>query len=127
MLFTSNIRCGIDQLSDGNTKSANEFAARLLARRKAHLTRRHTCSVIIPGENLKNPSGVFSSLNKLLDSGNIRQVQFIEPGTDRVIVVDTVKHLSRSSIKLKNSQLYYTRRSLGNVIRYATVYIKRII
>lgn len=126
MLFTSNIRCSIDQLSDRNTKSANEFAARLLARRKAHLTRRHTCSVITPGENLTNSSGVFSSSNKLLDSGIIRQVQFIEPGTDRVIVVDTFKHLSRSSsIKLKNSHLYYTRRSLGNVIRYATVYIKK--
>lgn len=126
MLFTSNKRRSLDHNND-LSKTALD-SARLLARKRANLTRRHTCSALVPEETiLSSHEYASTSRNKLLRSGIIRQVQFVEPGTDRVILVDATHLFSRSS-SIKSSKephLRYTRRSVGNVIRYVTVYISQ--
>lgn len=133
MMFTSSMRRMGDG-GEGNTaataavsKTASE-TARLLARKRSHLIRRHTCSVLTPGSGLLGDEVVdgLDNLSRVLPSTTLHQVSFMDPESDRVIMVDTTTLINAApqhhlAVHRRSSSRRHQRCSVGNVIKYVTV------
>lgn len=129
MLFTSGMQRALDHhrgSGEANalaiSKTASE-TARLLARKRAHLVRRHTCSVLTPGTGMLGEEAVeLDNLSRILPGTTASQVSFIDPETDRVIMVDTTTLIDPNRLSAhRRSSRHRQRSSVGNLIKHVTV------
>jgi hypothetical protein len=113
MLFTSTLRRELDQYS--GSKSGSSADANL-AKKRAQLTRRHTCAALMaqrrPSEIAKSPpraSLVLANINEIEEFSssqpNMENIAIIDPASDRCIGLQTTRgkkgSLRRRSSKVK--------------------------